>query len=62
VPLGPAAAGSSNPNWLVGSNGSAVPSPAPQVYVNPEDLIPLQTRMKVKKINGYLDQLAASLI
>jgi hypothetical protein len=60
VPLGPAATGSSNPLWL-GSNGSAVPSPAPQVAVDPGAFLPVPTATKVKSIFDSLDELAAAL-
>jgi hypothetical protein len=61
VLLGPGATGSSSsPDWLA-SNGSAAPSQAQQVFVDSGASLPLGTRVKIKRIDGYLDDLAASL-
>jgi hypothetical protein len=61
VIVGPAATGPSPDPGPLAANGSADPGPADPVSANHGNAIPLRTRMKIKKIDGYLDALAATL-
>jgi hypothetical protein len=56
VIVGPAATGPSPDPGPLAAHG-----PVDQVSADLGDALPLRTRMKIKKIDGYLDDLAATL-
>jgi hypothetical protein len=60
-PATDSSSGSSAGTGLAAADGSANSGPADQASVDGGDTLPLGIRQKVKKIDGYLDDLAAAL-